>query len=312
METTCGRDALRAYAPEQANVLTRLEAGAWKAMRDADRVDLFDLASRAIALQHGLPALARPAAVGPSPWTTDQARSWRRDDALGVAERATLALAEQLAFAVASTQPDQREAFFQALGADAVPVAQAIFVADMLPRAHAALDALFGPSDGRVDEPDAEADLAAAVDDLIRLIPGLQSIDAVTTELVRLLGARRHACRVCQSVRSWSAMAAGADDTLFDAVERYETADYTPAQKAALAFADGMLSSPARFEPASIDRLARHLEPAARVELVLDVTRNATNKVAVALGGDAPRVETGYEIYEVKPSGEIEYGLSAP
>ncbi len=107
-------------------------------------------------------------------------------------------------------------------------------------------------------------------------------------------------------------MAAGADDALFDAVERYETAEYTPAQKAALAFADGMLSSPARFETETIERVTRHFEPAARVELVLDITRNATNKVAVALGGDAPRVEQGYEIYEVKANGEIEYGLSAP
>ncbi len=312
METSCGREALLTYAPDQADVLGRLEGGAWTAMRDAGRVDLFDLAARAIALQHGLPALPRPTALGASPWSQDQARSWRRDDTLDEAARATLALAEQLAFAVASTQPDQREAFFQTLGADAVPLAPAIFVADMLPRAYAALDALFGPSDGHVDDPAAEADLAGAVDDLIRLIPGLQSIDVVTTELVRLLGARRHACRVCQSVRSWSAMAAGADDALFDAVERYETADYTPAQKAALAFADGMLSSPAHFEPATIDRLARHLDPAARVELVLDITRNATNKVAVALGGDAPRVESGYEIYEVKPTGEIEYGLTAP
>ena len=311
MKTLSGLDAAQQYAPTESRVLFELEAGAWNAMRNADRVDLFDLATRAVALQHGLPALPRPPALDASPWSPDDARSWRRNDALDAAGRATLTLAEQFAFAVASTQPDQRGTFIEQLGGDAVAMAQAIFAADLLPRARAALDALFGTSEWPPPE-DPEADLGAGIDALIQRIPGLQAIDAVTTELVRLLGARRHACRVCQSVRSWSAMAAGADDALFDAVERYETAEYAPAQKAALAFADGMLSSPARFETETIERVARHFEPAARVELVLDITRNATNKVAVALGGDAPRVEQGYEIYEVKANGEIEYGLSAP
>lgn len=312
MDTTCGRGTLLARAPEQANVLRRLEAGAWSAMRRADRVDLFDLAARAIAAQHALPPLARPKSLAASPWSEADARGWRRDAAHSESDRAILGLAEQVAFNVASTQPEQREAFFAALGEAAVPFAQAIFVADMLPRARAALDALFGASDWSAGDPAEEADLAGAVDDLIRLIPGLQGIDDVTTELVRLLGARLHACRVCQSVRSWSAMAAGADDALFDAVEQYASSDYAPSQKAALAFADGMLASPARFEPGSVAAVARHFDAAASVELVLDITRNATNKVAVALGGDTPRVETGYEVYDVKPNGEIEYGLSAP
>ena len=107
-------------------------------------------------------------------------------------------------------------------------------------------------------------------------------------------------------------MALGADDAMFDAVQDYAAADYSDAQKAALAFADGMIASPARFEATVARELLAHFEPAACVELVHDVTRNASNKPAVALGGDAPRVETGYEIYEVKPNGEIEYGLSAP
>jgi alkylhydroperoxidase family enzyme len=311
METTCGQEALRAHARDQAEVLRDLERGAWNAMHTVGRADLFDLASRAIALQHGLPPLQRPAALCAGPWSAQHARAWRNDPARGEAERATLALAEQVAFSVASTQPDQREAFFRTLGEDAVAVAQAIFVADMLPRARAALDALFGPSDWSAPE-DLEAELPRGIDDLIRLVPGLQSIDAVTTELVRLLGARRHACRVCQSVRSWSAMAAGADDTLFDSVESYATGRFTAPQRAALAFADGMLSSPARFESPTLEAVRAHLDSRAQVELVLDVTRNATNKIAVALGGDAPRVENGYEIYEVKPDGEIEYGLSAP
>ena len=154
--------------------------------------------------------------------------------------------------------------------------------------------------------------LGFAVDEIIRVIPALQEIDPLTTELVRLLGARRHQCRVCQSVRSRSAFAAGGNDALFDAVEDFESASFAADQQAALAFADGFLASPARFEPDRVSALRRHFNRAAQIELVLDLTRNATNKVAVALGGDAPRVENGYEIYEVQADGEIVYGLEAP
>jgi len=312
MSHACGQAALGVLAPDQAPALDRLEAGAWRAMQDADRVDLLDLAARVAARQHGLPHLMRPTSLGPSPWTEVEAASWRRIDKIAPANRAALAFAEQVAFHVASIQPDQRAALFDELGAAAAPFAQAIYAVDMLPRARAALDALFGPSDWSASELDPEAELGAAIDDVIRVIPALQAVDPVTTELVRLLGARRHACRVCQSVRSYSAIEAGADDVLFDAVEEYASSDYSASQRSALAFADGMLSSPARFESDVVEGLLAHFDPAACVELVLDVTRNATNKLAVALGGDAPRVETGYEIYDVKPNGEIAYGLSAP
>jgi hypothetical protein len=48
------------------------------------------------------------------------------------------------------------------------------------------------------------------------------------------------------------------------------------------------------------------------VELVLDVARNAQNKIAVALGADDPNVESGVEIYDVNPDGTLTYGLAAP
>lgn len=322
MSESTGRATLRAVAPEQATVFERLEGAAWQAMARLDRVDLFDLAARAVAGQHRLPGLTRPEALGASPFSAADAAGWRSATGQDEHRRAALALAEQLAFDVASVQPEHRTAIFQALGDDAAPFTQAVYVADLVPRARAGLDALFGASDWSASpgassssaaEGDAEpGDLNAVIEDLLRLVPGLQALDAVTTELVRLLGARRHACRICQSVRSWSAMAEGADDAMFDAVDRYASSDFTAPQKAALAFVDGMISSPARFEAAVVEELGKHFDAAGRVELVLDVTRNATNKVAVALGGDAPRVEEGYEVYDVKPNGDIVYGLEAP
>ena len=312
MTTTSGRDALETHAPEHAPLLARLDAGAWQSVQVCNRVDLFDLASQAVALQHGLPTLERPSQLGASPWTKDYVAQWRKAHDLEQEDRATLHLAEQFAFNVASTQADQREAYFAALQGDAVVVAQAIYAADLVPRSRAALDSLFGTSDWSNGSQELEPELAAVIDDVIRTIPALQGIDPVVTELVRLLGARRHACRVCQSVRSYSAMEAGAGDEMFDAVENYDAHDFSDAQKAALAFADGFLASPARFESAAASTLRKNFDPAACVELVLDMMRNATNKLAVALGGDAPRVETGYEVYDVKANGEIEYGLTAP
>ena len=43
---------------------------------------------------------------------------------------------------------------------------------------------------------------------------------------------------------------------------------------------------------------------------MLDVTRNALNKIAVALGADAAHVEDGVEIYDIGPDGTLVYGLT--
>ena len=47
-----------------------------------------------------------------------------------------------------------------------------------------------------------------------------------------------------------------------------------------------------------------HFSDAEAVELTFDVMRNASNKVAVALAGDAPRVESGTEQYLLDVDGQ--------
>jgi hypothetical protein len=44
------------------------------------------------------------------------------------------------------------------------------------------------------------------------------------------------------------------------------------------------------------------------IELTLDVMRNAANKIAAALGADAPRVEVGIERYPLDVGGEVRDG----
>lgn len=311
-----GRAALEHFAPRPAEAFHALSTAAWQAMAEAERVDLFDLAAKAVAGLQGLAPLERPTHLGPSPWAAGDPTAWRQIEGLGDSDRAALRFAEQMSFDVASLGEPERQGLFEALGPDAPAFAQAVYAADLLPRARGALDALFGQSESwsrpEAGGGTAGADLPGAIDEIIRRIPALQWLDPVTTELVRLLGARRHRCRICQSLRSRSAMVAGAGDAMFDAVDDFAASDLGPAHKAALAFTEAMIGTPGRIGEGVARGLRAHFEPAACVELVLDLTRNASNKVAVALAADAPRVETGYEVYDVTPEGELLYGLEAP
>ena len=47
------------------------------------------------------------------------------------------------------------------------------------------------------------------------------------------------------------------------------------------------------------------MTPAEITEVVLDVVRNAANKIAVALGGDAPVVTEGVEFYDIDATGDV-------
>ena len=74
--------------------------------------------------------------------------------------------------------------------------------------------------------------------------------------------------------------------------------------KAALRYVDDLI-----WTPASVDGsdLLWHFSSGEAVELTLDVMRNACNKVAVALGADAPRVESGTERYLLGSDGQPVY-----
>jgi alkylhydroperoxidase family enzyme len=321
-EFQAGQEALEKVAPQVAAAIESLEAASWQALARPGRADLLDLAARVVAAQHGLEPLERPSGIGKSPWASADAAAWRNLEALSDADRAALRFAEQVSFDVASVQDDERTALFEALGASAVPFVQAVYVADFLPRVRFALDSVFGESDwsarAAADPSSSPADLQAGFDELIRRVPQLQALDPVSTELIRVLGAQRHRCRLCQSLRSRSALVAGADDEVFAAVDRYARGDFadpgrlTGPQKAALAFVDAMIGVPGRVGPEQVQALRSSFAPEACVEIVLDVMRNATNKVAVALAADAPHVESGYEIYDVGPDGELLFGLQAP
>jgi alkylhydroperoxidase family enzyme len=307
-----GRGALAAHAPEAAAAIDALEAVVWR-LPDAD---LVDLAARVCASVQGIPPLARPAELGPGRWLSRDAAGWRSFTDLSDAQRAALEFAEQFSLDVSSVSDDLRSALRHELGDAALAFGQAVYVTDVIPRLRFALDRLFGASEPARSARGARlgevASVWGAIEELIRVVPGLQGLDPVTTELVRLRGARQHQCRICKSLRSRSAFAAGADDEMFAAVDAYATSDLPDAIKAALAFTDAFIWTPGRIGDGEVAELRKHYSPAQEVELVLDIARNATNKFAVSMAADAANVDEGYEIYDVAADGSIHYGLSRP
>jgi hypothetical protein len=306
-----GRDTLERVAPDAARALRVIEVTAWDQARAIGLLDLTELIGRVCGSTLGLAPLTPPAPVAPDRWSTASGDDWRSRPDLTGAERAGLRFAEQFSLDVGSITEAERDDFLRSFATQAGVVAPIIYVMDFLPRVWASLDALFGAG-GAVGPPPAPAEggIWVAVDGLIRTVPRLDALDPLTTELVRLRGARQHRCRICQSLRSRPALLAGAGDADFAAVDDHRHSDLDPRAKAALAFADAMIWTPARLDAGMILALEQQTSEAQRVELVLDVARNALNKIAVALDADAPHVEGGIEIFDVDANGDLIYGLS--
>ncbi len=208
--------------------------------------------------------------------------------------------AQQMTLDVASLLEEERALALAELGRDAFGFVQAVYVADMSTRVRLALAQLL---DVTLPVPTAvDGELWPAIEDLMRAIARMSALDPVTTELVRLRGARAHNCRLCLSLRDTRALGAGATEDLL------AFQGLSPRQQAAVDLVDAMVWTPAAF-PLSLEMDVRaHLTDDEVVEVVLDVMRNAGNKVAVALGADAARVTEGVELYTVNAEGDPVYG----
>ena len=225
--------------------------------------------------------------------------------------------AEQFVLDVAAVTEAWRESLSARFGASTFPLVQVMWVADFGTRAEAALRELFGPhaldaievpvaGEGRGDDPE----LRPAVDAFLVEVARLDHLDPVTTELVRLRGARAHNCRLCRSRRLLPAVRAGADESTFDQVDHYERSDLSEHHKVALRLTDAMVWTPAWWPSELADQVRHAYDPAEAIELVLDVTRNSANKIAVALGADAAQVADGQlDYYDVGPDGQLVSGL---
>ena len=219
--------------------------------------------------------------------------------------------AEQFSVDVSTVTDAQRAALTGALGRGAFGAVTQMYVADFLPRVAAGLTALEQPVDWMVPEPkwDSETDASDVV--FNHLLPGvarLRSLDPVTTEIVRLRGAVAHNCRLCKSLRDSTALDSGGSESLYGDIERYEDSEsLSDGHKAALRYADALIWSPSHIESAVAADVLQHFSPVQARELTLDVMRNASNKIAVALKADTPRVEQGTALYYIDADGQPVY-----
>ncbi len=99
---------------------------------------------------------------------------------------------------------------------------------------------------------------------------------------------------------------------MYSEVDSYEDSNLSGRHKAALALTDAMVWQPGFISEDVTDAVRKHFSPAEAVELVVDMMRNASAKMAVAKGTDEANVSEGVEIYEVNPDGSMDFGLTTP
>lgn len=224
----------------------------------------------------------------------------------GVAE-----FAEQFSVDVSAIGGEQRSRLWKALGDSTFGAVVQMYVADFVPRVRAGLEALGVGNEylGWVAGPvlwDHDTDPSDIVfNTFLPTVARLRELDALTAEVVRLRGATQHNCRLCKSLRETTALDAGGTETLYGDIERFEeSTQLSDRHKAALRYADALIWSPASIGADVAAGVRAHFSDAEAVELTLDVMRNASNKIAVALAGDAPRVESGTERYLLDVDGQ--------
>ena len=227
------------------------------------------------------------------------------------AEAVVAAFAEQFSIDVSMITGEQRSRLFKSLGDSTFGAVVSIYIADFVPRVRAGLEALgvgdqyLGWTRGPISWDHTTDPSDVVFNDFLPAVARMRALDPVTSELVRLRGAAQHNCRLCKSLRESTALDAGGSESLYDDIEHFENSMLLDERaKAALRYADALIWSPAHLVvDAAVEVRACFSEPEA-VELTFDIMRNASNKVAVSLGADAPRVEQGTERYLLDADGQ--------
>jgi len=179
-----------------------------------------------------------------------------------------------------------------------------------MPLEHSKIDLLSQVSRAASALSRAEAGLWPGIDSFLTEVGRLTLLDPLLTELIRLRGARAHDCRLCRSRRSLSAVSTEGGEQAIDVLDEYEASDLPEPQKVALRLTDAIVWQPGSFPDGLVDQVRACFSPAEALEIVLDVVRNASNKIAVALGVDQANVTDGVEYFDLLPDGSLVYGLS--
>jgi alkylhydroperoxidase family enzyme len=235
------------------------------------------------------------------------------------AEEVAVDFAQQFSMDVTGISDDQRQRLLATLGNAAFGVVVLTYIADFVPRVFAGLEALdLGEAvpAGSVDvaptgsvEWDHSTDPADAVfNGFLPAVARQTALDPVTAEIVRLRGAGQHHCRLCNSLREATALEAGGSEDMYGDISSFEASNrLSDAQKAALRYVDALIWSPAAISTVVSAGVRAGFSPDEAVEITFDVMRNASNKIAVAMAADAPRVEHGTERYRILADGNTQY-----
>ncbi len=226
---------------------------------------------------------------------------------VAVPHEGVVAFAEQFAVDVSTIDDTIRTDWTSELGRQFVSATQMVFVADYGPRVRAALDAIFGDDEWFEAPVRPVEDAWPVIEDFMRAVARLRVLDDLTTELIRLRGARQHECRLCMSRRSLAAVEQGANAETFADIDGYRSSTLRDLAKAALGLTDAMIWTPASIRPSDLEAVRTHLSPAEAVEVVLDVARNATNKIAVSLAADEAENPTKIAFFEVDNDGNLTF-----
>ena len=100
---------------------------------------------------------------------------------------------------------------------------------------------------------------------------------------------------------------AGADESIYDQIDHYETSALAPRHQVALRLVDAFLWQPLAYPTDLAAAIGAAFSTGETVELVLDIVRNAANKIAVLFAADAPHVTEGIEPFDLSAEGDVVY-----
>ena len=227
------------------------------------------------------------------------------------AEAVVTEFAEQFSADVSMITGEQRSRLWKCLGDSTFGAVVSMYIADFVPRVRAGLEALgigeqyLGWVQGAFEWDHATEPSDVVFNDFLPAVARMRALDPITSELVRLRGAAQHNCRLCKSLRESTALDAGGSETLYDDIERFESsALFDDRAKAALRYADALIWTPAHLDADDVAEVRARFSEAEAIELSFDIMRNASNKIAVSLGADGPRVDDGTERYLLDADGQ--------
>jgi alkylhydroperoxidase family enzyme len=267
-------DSVRAVAPDAAAWLR----ASWDAAQVAAEPPLVDLVRARVAAGHGL----APEDTGPPAGGAD------------TLTQAVGTLTDAFVRHVATRRPDAVAVLRAELGGRGTRALLGVmYVFDQAARLTLGHARLFTPGEfGGVpplvavptSRPLVEANLQ-----LHHAALRLTELDPVTTELVRLRAGVYHDCRTCLSMRLVADDHLVVGDALFARLGGYgDDPVFTPAQRAALRYADAHMTGPRAITPELRAELRGHFSAAQLVELSLDLVAWNNQKTLVALDLDAP------------------------